>query len=61
MRAWPIICLIQIMHGARFCVWLITACVLAQATALLRTAMSTIVREGGDLSCGIFDQQVREQ
>jgi hypothetical protein len=25
-----------------------------QATALLRTAMSTIVREGGDLSCGIF-------
>eukprot|EP01050_Picozoa_sp_SAG11_P046402 SAG11_NODE_23714_length_384_cov_0.719298_1_plen_78_part_10 len=26
-----------------------------QATALLRTAMSVIVREGGDLSCGIFD------
>ena len=30
-----------------------------QATALLRTAMSVIVREGGDLSCGIFDLQGR--
>jgi 5-oxoprolinase (ATP-hydrolysing)/N-methylhydantoinase A len=30
-----------------------------QATVLLRTAMSVIVREGGDLSCGIFDLQGR--
>ena len=37
----------------------LNAVVEEQATALLRTAMSVIVREGGDLSCGIFDQQGR--
>ena len=37
----------------------LVAVVEEQATALLRTAMSTIVREGGDLSCGIFDLQGR--
>ena len=38
--------------------WL-QAVVEEQATALLRTAMSVIVREGGDLSCGIFDLRGR--
>lgn len=37
----------------------LNAVVEEQATALLRTAMSVIVREGGDLSCGIFDQRGR--